>query len=487
MLTRDQFQALYDQGPDALFAVFEQQQATIQALQEAVAALTAQVQELKARLDKDSHNSSKPPSSDGLKKKPAPQSLRPKTGRKPGGQPGHRGCTLKPSPAPDQVVSHVPATCAHCQQPLRAEQSIGFEPRQVHDLPPLRLLVTEHRALTCRCACGHLTTAAFPPSVSQPVQYGPRLLGLGLLLREYHLLPLGRTAQLLQQGFGASISVGTLSRALRRADAAVRPVTTAIAQAIRKAKRAHFDETGMRVAGRLHWLHSASTDMLTHYSAHAKRGTAAIEAAGILPGFAGTAVHDGWCSYGAYACEHALCNAHHLRELTGLAEQGQVWAADFKTLLTDAYRAVQHAKSTGKLRVHFQQQCQFERRYQNLLERGYAANPPPADPPRDRRGRVKQSPGRNLLCRLDQHRKWVLAFLYDFDIPFDNNLAERDLRMMKVRQKVSGGFRTLPGAEAFCRLRGYLSTLRKQGMALLPALEQLLVGKPLYPDGVTPK
>ena len=486
MLTRDQFQELYDQGPDALFAVYEQQHATLQTLQEIVNALTAQVQELKARLDKDSHNSSKPPSSDGYAKKPAPQSLRSKTGRKPGGQPGHRGCTLELSDTPDQILSHLPTTCARCQQPLTIQQSVSFESHQVHDLPPLRLVVTEHRALTCRCACGHTTTAPFPTEAAQPVQYGPRVLALGLLLREYHLLPMARTAQLLQQGFGASISVGTLSQALRRADRAVRPVTAGIVEAIRKAKRVHFDETGMRVAGSLHWLHSASTPTLTHYRVHAKRGQAAIEAANILPGFTGTAVHDGWCSYAAYACQHALCNAHHLRELTGLCEQGHSWAGAFKTLLTDMYQAVQQAKSVGKSCVHFQHQCRFEKRYQALLEQGYAANPPPAKPPRDHRGRVKQSAARNLLCRLDQHRQWVLAFLYDFDIPFDNNLAERDLRMMKLRQKVSGGFRTLTGAEAFGRLRGYLSTLRKQGMALLPALEQLLAGTPIYPAGVTP-
>ncbi len=481
MLTRDQFDALYRQGPDALFAGIEQQNATILVLEDAVVSLTEQVKELRARLDKDSHNSSKPPSSDGLAKKPLPVSLRPKSGRRPGGQSGHRGCTLELVDAPDQAHTYMPSACTQCGKALGTENSISFERRQVVDLPPLHLLVTEHQVHTCRCDCGHSTRADFPAHVTQPVQYGARVLGLGVYLRDYQLLPFARTAQLLKDVWGASLSPGTLATALKRASNSLAPVSEAIAGALRQSRLVHFDETGVHISGLLHWLHSASTSTLTYYTCHPKRGKEATEAAGILPDFAGTAVHDGWCSYGAYGCGHALCNAHHLRELTGLAEQGQKWAADFKVLLTDMLTAVKAAQSSGKTRLHFQQECRFEARYKKLLAQGYAANPPPEKPMRDKRGRVKQSPARNLLMRLDRRRAWVLAFLYDFEVPFDNNLAERDIRMMKVRQKVSGGFRRLSGAQMFCRLRGYISTLRKQGLPVLCALEQIFQGQPLYP------
>jgi transposase len=295
------------------------------------------------------------------------------------------------------------------------------------------------------------------------------------------LLPFARTAHLLPDLLGASLSAGTLTTALKRAATHLQPVRDAIVKALKTARLLHCDETGMRVGGRLHWLHCVSTSRLTHDTCHAKRGKAATDEAGILPEFSGRVVHDGWCSYAAYACEHALCNAHHLRELTALAEQGQEWAAHFKTLLTDMLQAVKAAKAAGTSRLHFPQQCRFEVRYQKLLAMGSRANPPPANPPRDKRGRVKQTPARNLLMRLDHHRRWVMAFVYDCGVPFDNNQAERDLQMMKVRQKVSGGFRQLSGAQRFCQLRGYLSTLRKQGLPVLSALEQLFEGQPLYP------
>jgi len=471
MLTREAFQAVYDQGPEATFAVFVEQ----------ISALQAQIQQLRDRLDQDSHNSHKPPSSDGLAKKPTPNSLRQKSGRKPGGQKGHRGCTLLPVACPDKIVSHVPAHCACCGASLKNAQIVGEQAHQVFDLPPLHLFVTEHRAQTRLCCCGMMTQALFPQEAAEGVQYGPGLKALCVYLRDYQLLPFARIVQMLSDLLDAPLSQGTLANTLSCCARTLQPVTEAIKKGLQKARVAHFDETGMRVGGRLHWLHSASTTTLTHYFCHAKRGQAATDAAGILPEFSRQAVHDGWSSYARYPCGHSLCNAHHLRELTRLEQTGQEWAKKMKRLLLQIKACVERARERGKSQVPLLHEWRFLARYRKLLVAGYAANPPLVNAPRDGRGRVQQTPARNLLMRLDRHRGWVLAFLFDFAIPFDNNLAERDLRMMKVRQKISGGFRTKAGADDFCVVRGYISTLRKQKIHVLSALEQAFRGSPVYP------
>ncbi len=392
---------------------------------EQIAALVARVQELEARLAKDSHNSSKPPSSDGLGRKT--KSLRRKSGKKPGGQLGHRGQTLRLVATPDVVVEHRPASCPECQAPLAADAPVLLrERRQVHDLPRLRLCVTEHQALHVRCpACQAVGVGTFPPAVPSRAQYGLRLRALCVYLVEQQLVPRG---------------------------------------------------------GRLAWAHVASTSRLTHYAVHAKRGTEATDAIGILPDFSGVSVHDGWKPYRAYQrCRHALCNIHHLRELTFMDEQyHQNWATQLKALLREMKGAVEWARASGLRRIPAAAREAFITRYQALLATGHAANPPPERRPRQR-GRVKQTPAQNLLERLWLGQDQVLAFLDDCTIPFDNNQAERDLRLLKVQQKVSGSFRSDHGAEAFARLRGYLSTLRKQGMALFAALETVIAGQPLYP------
>lgn len=464
MLTRDAFQDIYNQGPDAVYTL--------------VSALEQRVAALEARLNTDSHNSNKPPSSDGLRKKPAPHSLRPKTGRKQGGQKGHPGKTLCFCDTPDQRVAHIPACCQGCGASLETAEVVAEQKRQVVDLPPLSLEVTEHIAQSRRCVCGVTTSAAFPQEAREPLQYGPRLLGLAVYLRDYQLLPFARCTQLLADVFGATLCKATLQSALAECARCLKPVTDTIKKALIASSVLHCDETGMRVAGKLHWVHSAGTPRLTYYTCHPSRGKKGSDAAGVLSVFTGTAVHDAWCSYAQYDCKHALCNAHHLRELIALFEEGAAWAKDMIGLLLQIKTAVERAKQRGQSRLSALLEARFEGCYQRLLKQGYAANPPPAHPPRDKRGRPKHTPARNLLLRLDTHRKQVLAFLYDFAVPFDNNLAERDLRMIKLRQKISGGFRTLSGAEGFCRLRSYLSSLRKQDKNLLLALESVFRGCP---------
>lgn len=447
-----------------------------------IAVLVARVQELEARLSKDSHNSSKPPSSDGLTRKT--KSLRKRSGKKPGGQLGHRGQTLRLAVVPDEVVEHRPTVCTACQTPLAAQASVVLrERRQIQEVPPLRLRITEHQALHVECpSCRAISVGTFPVAVPSRAQYGPRLRALVVYLVEQQLVPYARVRALLADLFDAHLSLGTLVQWVQQAAQALEPVEAQTKAALMRVPVLHSDETGVRRAGTLAWAHVASTQRLTHYAIQAKRGSEATNAIGILPQFTGVSVHDGWAGYRAQTrCRHALCNIHHLRELTFLEEQyQQAWAKDLKDLLLQMKVAVEQARGAGQRQLPGPEHAAFAARYEALLTVGLAANPPPARGPR-RRGRIKQSPARNLLERLWVGREQVLAFLGDLTIPFDNNQAERDLRMLKVQQKVSGSFRSVAGAAAFACIRGYLSTLSKQGVALLDALEALLTGLPLYP------
>jgi transposase len=469
---------------EAETAALREQVSELPVLRAQVEALVLQVADLQARLAKDSHNSSKPPSSDGLGRTVRKtKSLRKPSGKKAGGQLGHRGETLRLVVAPDTVVEHRPAVCAHCQTPLEAAPVVGRERRQVHELPPVRLVVTEHQVLHVRCAaCQHISVGTFPAEVPSRAQYGPRVRAVAVYLVEEQLVPLGRVQQLLVDLFRMQLARGTLVAWIQRAARVLEPVEEQIKATLARVPVLHNDETGVRRAGRLAWVHVASTARLTHYAVHAKRGAEATQAIGILPGYTGVSVHDGWKPYRAHIrCRHALCNIHHLRELTFLEEQfQQAWAKELKGLLLQMKAATDQARAQGATHLLQFERDGFVARYEALLAAGLAANPPPARHPHQR-GRIKQSPVRNVLERLWLGREEVLAFLDDLTIPFDNNQAERDLRGLKLQQKVSGCFRSDAGAEAFARLRSYLATLRKQGQALLTALETVFTGQPVYP------
>jgi transposase len=465
------------------------------ALRGQVQALVTRVQELEGRLAKDSHNSSKPPASDGLARKP--KSLRQKSGKKPGGQPGHRGRHLRLVAQPDIVIAHRPTTCGTCHAPLPAQAWSWVERRQVHELPPLRLVVTEHQIAHVRCrACRATTRGQAPDGVQAPVQYGPRLRALAVYLVQQQFLPYARARELLADVVGAPLGVGTLVSLVRCGADRLGRLEEQIKRQLRRAAVLHHDETGLRVTSSrsatgerpaaagaaLQWAHVTSTPQLTHYALHAQRGAAALETIGILPRFRGVSMHDGWTAYRHYhRCRHALCNAHHLRELTFLEEElHQPWAGQLKHLLREMHSAVEQARAAGLTQLPTAQRAGFRSRYEALLGAGVAANPqpPPSAAPR-RRGRRKQSPARNLLDRLWTYEDEVLLFLDDFAVPFDNNQAERDLRMVKVQQKISGTFRSSTSAHAFCRLRSVLSTWRKQGRSGLNALETVFAGQPL--------
>jgi transposase len=459
-------------------------EALVAHLQGQIEDLVARNRELEAQLaqaQRDSHTSSKPPSSDGLRRRT--KSLRQPSGKKPGGQLGHRGETLHLVATPDLVVEHRPAVCAHCQTPLADAPVLGRERRQVQELPPVRLVVTEHQALHLRCpTCQAVTVGTFPAQTPSRAQYGSQLRALAVYLVEEQFVPLGRVQHLLRELFGVRLGRGTLVGWIQQAARVLAPMEEQLKAALRRAPVLHNDETGVRRAGTLAWAHVASTSRLTHYAISATRGHAAIDAIGILPGYGGVSVHDALASYRAYTnCRHALCNIHHLRELTFLEEaHAQAWAKDLKALLREMKAATDQARAQGHTRLAPAVREPFLVRYQALLAAGLAANPPPVRRP-GQRGRLKQSPARNLLERLLLEQEAVLAFLDDLTIPFDNNQAERDLRTLKVQQKVSGCFRSDGGGDAFARLRSYLATLRKQGQALLAALHSVFAGRPLYP------
>ena len=468
----------YRQGADTVVELVEQ----VERLTARVSVLEAENEELRGRLGTDSHNSSKPPSSDGPGVKPHPKSSRQPSGRKPGGQPGHVGQTLRQVERPDVIAVHPPIACRACGQGLDEAPVVRRERRQVVDLPPIRLQVTEHQAETRRCAgCGVETSGPFPDGVDAPVQYGPGVAGLAVYLNQEQLLPEERTCRVLAEVFGCPISEATLERAVETCHAELAAVEAAIKQGVTEAEVAHFDETGARVGGKQFWLHVASTAHLTFYATHPKRGREAMDALGILPAFRGRAVHDGLTSYGQYQdCTHALCNAHHLRELTFVEEQlKQGWAKELKTLLLEIKQAVDEARERGLVAVPAGVNADLLTRYDAILADGARANPPPA--PTGKRGRPKRGKAGSLVDRLRTHKAEVLAFLDDFTVPFDNNQAERDIRMTKVRQKISGGFRTTTGAVRFSRIRGYISTLRKQGIPIFAALANALAGTPPMP------
>lgn len=444
------------------------------------------VKELEAQVGQNSRNSNWPSSRDKGRKKKRKQNLRQKSDKKSGGQAGHQGHTLEFNPGPDKVERHRPEKCEHCQQPFDLEQAaVQLKRRQVVDLPPLQVEVTEHQVERLVCSeCGHTSEGQFPAGVTQLVQYGARVKSLGVYLKGQQLLPYGRSQQILADLFGLSVSQGSLENFMEAAASQVAPLTAKIKAGLVRAKVVHYDESGFYIGGKRQWLHSASTTSLTYYSPHPARGNKALKAIGIMPHFRGVAVHDNWSAYWHYdQCQHALCNVHHLRELNALEERfGQQWTTRFKIFLLSAKAAVAQAKAAQQPALPKAKRTQIDRLYTKLVNAALRANPPPPEGwPKGARGRPKKTKPRNLAERFDRHRQAVLAFVSDFKVPFDNNLAERDIRMLKVQQKISGCFRSTQGAHTFCAIRSYISTIRKQGLSVWYALQSLFSGPILQP------
>lgn len=476
-ISREEIRGIYTQGEEAVITLVE-------GLLKRIDSLEARVKDLENQLHKDSHNSSKPPSSNGLKQRT--KSLRKKSERNSGGQKGHPGNTLEWREEVEDTIVHRVKGCKGCGVSLEHQEVDGWEARQVHDLPPLKLDITEHQVqIKCCERCGIVNRGEFPIDVGSTIQYGSRVKGLMVYLMEGQLLPTQRVSELLSAVFGCDVCEATLYNARQSCYEGLESVESSIKAQIQRTEVGHFDETGMRVNGKLMWLHVACTNGLTFYFMHPRRGKIAMDEMNILPQFKGTSVHDGLASYQGYDCEHSLCNAHHLRELLFVVEQyEQPWADAMMTLLIEIKTEVEAAQAQGKTILEPEQKTMFEQRYAALIDEGLQANPtslPDENIPKPR-GRPKQSPPKNLLDRLDTQRSAVLAFMYDFRVPFDNNQAERDLRMMKLKQKISGGFRSFEGGRMFCRIRGYISTLKKQGYNVLDSLRRVFMKDPIFPD-----
>jgi transposase len=496
MITRQEAEAIYDAGKETVVRVLLELSRKVDQLTADFAALKAEnitlrtecqtlherVQTLEEQVAKDSRNSHKPPSSDGLAK-PKPKSLRPKSNRPTGGQPGHPGHTLRMVEKPDRVVPHRVERCSGCGRSLTGREPDRVECRQVFDLPEPKLEITEHQAEVKTCPCGCVNRAVFPPEAAAPVQYGPRVKSVGVYLGEYQLLPFDRLTEIMRDLFACeSFSEGTLANFKADCSRRLEPVEAAIGKLASAAPVAGFDETGVRATGSLHWLHTVSTQFLTWYFAHKRRGRKAMDAAGILSEYRGRAVHDFWKSYFDYDCDHALCNGHLLRELIFLWEQqSQKWAKAMIDHLLAIKEVVATASKAGLPALPSSDQVRFLNEYELIVKAGYAQNPlAPLHGPK-RRGRRKQSKARNLLDRFRDHPDSILAFMRDFAVPFDNNQSERDLRMMKLRQKNSGTFRSFQALANFCRIRGYVSTARKNGINALDALQCVFLGNPFVP------
>jgi len=434
----------------------------------------ARIAELEARLKTSSTNSSKPPSSDGLAK-PAPKSLRSRSGRRPGRPKGQDGVTLERFADPD-VIRHVPTVCAGCGESLADAPEVDMTWRQVVDVPPVQPQVTEHQMITLRCRCGHHTTAPAPPQATAPIVYGPRLAGIGVYLLHGQFLSVSRTAAAIKDLFGLPVAAGTVAGWVKRtALGIIEQVLPVIAGRITGAPVAHFDETGIRVEGRLSWLHSASTATDVLLAVHAKRGTKAMDAIGVLPAFTGVAVHDAWAPYDTYTTmTHALCNAHALRELIYVTDTATGDVADYAQQAITALRWLHRliADAAGQA-----PDPDKSARYQHMLRSAVVLG---AQATAARANKLERK-HHALFVRLRDRRDDYLRFVTNPAVPFDNNPAEQTIRMPKLRIKVSGSMRTTSGAEHFAAIRSYIATAARQGIDTLDALIQAVAGNPWIP------
>jgi transposase len=471
-----------------------QKDALILELFQTIIKLQARIIELEARLSLNSANSSKPPSSDGYAK-PAPKSQRIPGQRPTGGQKGHIGTTLRQSSSVDETVVHrAPNVCTACQKALPAQEIA--DTRQVFDIPPIKLRVTEHQLMRAVCSCGQVHLGVWPDAVTAPAQYGINSKAMAVHLNQHHLVPMARTSAFMQDAFGLSMGQASIQRAAKELAGRLGATVKAIGQAVQASAVVHADETGIRLKGKLHWLHCAVTDSLTWLGWHSRRGTKAFGELGILAGVQGVMVHDGLVGYRQFDCLHSLCNAHHIRELVFAHEQGEHiwdgWAKEMMDLLVQAKNevaalsgsvaAATPASTPAPLQTISQdRQAWFLQQWELLLVRAESFNPQTELAGRPKKGRPKNSKTANLLKRLRDNKADVWRFMTHPGVPFTNNLAEQALRMAKVKQKISGCFRTDHGADTFCTIRSYLATMHKQKHCLYDCLVSAFAGNPTQP------
>ena len=432
------------------------------------------------RLNLNSSNSGKPPSSDGYKK-PNPKSLRGKSGKPSGGQHGHKAHQLPLNENPDHVITYALDICEKCHFDLKSTLPMKEKIRQVLDFIA-KMETTEHRAQVKTCPkCHHKNQASFPTGIDYKTQYGDSTKAIFSYLNIQQLLPLKRLTETIRDLTGHSVSQGTIIHANEELYKKLAHPEEKIKQQLLASHVVHFDESGVRVNGKLNWLHTACTSELTYYFVHPKRGKDAMDDGGILSEYTGKAMHDGLPSYRKYKCGHALCNEHHHRELVAVVEIDlQTWGQPMIDLLYEIKKTKEERISAGFAQMEPDTIVGYEAKYRTVLDIGLAENPPPPPPVEKKKGRIKQSKAKNLLDRLE-NRQAVLAFMYDFEVPFTNNVAEQAIRMIKTMQKISGSFRSKEGADIFCRIRGYVSTVCKQGFTILDKIQDAFAGKPFIP------
>jgi transposase len=449
-------------------------------LKKANAALVARVADLEARLGRNPRNSSMPPSAEGLTKPPAPnRAERRAAKRRPGKQPGDEGHHLAQVRDPDEIVPHRPLWCPACAGDLSDAEVIDVERRQVFEVPEVRPHVTEHQLLKVRCTCGAETKAPAPPEATAPACYGPGVRSLAVYLSVYQHVPYDRLAEIFADVLSMPVSVGAIKAMVKEAGGGLGLFLDVVRDLLRDAPAVHFDETGARVEGSLHWVHVACTSLYTLLFCHKRRGRLALDDGGIIEKMTGVAVHDGYASYRTYDVVHGLCNSHHVRELQGVLDHfHQDWAGQMIDLLLDAKEAVEAATARGDTRLDQKTLHSIRVRYGKLVAKGWAANEEPCEAAE---GKWYENKATNLLERLDVYRDDVLRFSTDFNVDFTNNQAERDIRMTKLQQKISGSWRTKAGADHFCAIRSYVSTMKKHGYDVLAGLQQLFEGRVWLP------
>ena len=423
---------------------------------------------LKSQIGQNSTNSHKPPSSDGLTKQPA---IPRKVGGKTGGQEGHNGGTLKMVSKIDDIIIHKPDKCRSCGTSLVTQTFSLCDKRQVFDIPPPRLMVTQHELYSCQCPCGCANWGTFPASVSAPVQYGINARTFASLLNQQYLLPFNQVSAIFEDLYGQPINESTVISANRQLYALLEQPEQDIKSALMASKVVHFDETGARTVGKLNWLHTASNVKYTYYFHHEKRGyPALIDTPSVLPNFKGYAVHDCWASYFKFNdCQHVLCNSHLFRELHAASERGFEWAQSIKNHISELYQLQKQDKNREGTKQLYQLKKYLIKteleKIDKQLSKIEQINP-------------IQQKAWALVKRLRKHLNSFLCFAKDPDLPFTNNQAERDIRMVKLKIKISGSFRTVEGIQIFARIRGFISTCRKHKMNVFDAIKDILSRKP---------
>ena len=487
-MKRKRFQFWADKAKrDLIYKILEQedviaqQENVIAEKEQTILEQKGHITELESRLNRNSKNSSMPPSSDTFEKRTPKANTREKTNRKPGGQPGHVGTTLQAVETPDLIETHDVVECEHCHHDLSSTPVEKVIKRQVADVPQIKIMVTEHHIASKKCpACKKVTAAPLSKELTQSIQYGEHIKALAIYFGNAQFLPLARTVELFKDVLGVEISEGTLVNIQTEMAEKVAPSTEHIKELLIQAIKRHADETGTRIAGELAWVHSASNELLTLYLLHQKRGAEAMDDMGILPKAKGILSVDELAAYNKYEnLWIALCNAHVLRELKGIVEnyKDQSWAKDMIKLLRRINRTVEECKRRGEAQLPEKKLKKFSRQYDHILMRA-DLQVPTTEIQKKKRGRKKQHPAKNLYDRLVKRKEDRLRFMHDFNAPFTNNQAERDLRMVKLRVKISGGYRSRKAAEQHLTIRSYVSTARKQNVNVMDSLRRAAKGKP---------